>query len=266
MKEEQISPQQNDNPCIFVIDDELNNILLLVKLLKEKGYRVRAARDGGFALQSLEKETVDLILLDIMMPDMSGFEVCEKLKENRRTASIPIIFLSAMDETENKIKGLEMGAVDYITKPFDLDEVLARVSRQLKLFTEFKKVRRSGKYRRTSLDVGKRREICRRLTTFFEEEKPYLSDTLNAGMIAKKLNVTTHNLGEAVNLELQENISSLINRYRIEYFCELQKQQPKATVFDLALLSGFNSKSVFHKWFKTIKKTTPKKYSRSHRG
>ena len=200
------------------------------------------------------------------MPSMSGFEVCEQLKKDSRTEAIPIIFLTAINETKEKVKALELGAVDYITKPFDLDEVLARVARQLKLINEYKKGRKTGEYRRTSLNKEMRKEICQQLVTFFEKEEPYLSDELNSETIAKKLKVSRHNLGEAVNLEMQQNISSLINQYRIDHFCKLMKQHPDAPIFDLALQSGYNAKSVFHKWFKIFKKTTPKKYIKSFLG
>lgn len=257
---------QETTARILIVDDEPKNIAILVNLLEEKGYRVRAARDGKYALRSLEAETVDLILLDIMMPEMSGFEVCEKLKENSRTASIPVIFLTALEEIKDKIKGLELGAVDYITKPFNLDEVYARVCRQLKLKSEYKKNKGPGEYRKSTLDEKQRQDICQRLAIYFAEEKPFLSDKLTAETIARKLKVTKHNLGEAVNLELRQNLASVINHHRIEYFCMLLQQQPDASILELAFQSGYKSKSVFHNWFKSIKKTTPKKFIRSLAG
>jgi DNA-binding response OmpR family regulator len=266
---------------ILIIDDEPQNIAILVKLLRENGYDVRAARDAVHALQTLEIETVDLILLDIRMPKMTGFEFCETLKQEQRTASIPVIFLTALNEVEDKVRGLELGAVDYITKPFNLDEVLARVARQLKLRSEhmaelgslaakmqpmperLPKPKGQGEYRKSGLDPEKRQEICRRFKACFEEESPYLDEELNVETIAGQLNVTRHNLSEAVNVEMKRSIAYLINRYRIDHFCELLKQQPDATILDLAFQSGYNSKSVFNRWFKTIKKTTPKKFRKA---
>lgn len=260
---QQNTPKIEKTPSILIIDDEPKNIAVLARLLKEKGYQVRAARDANQALTSLNIERVDLILLDIRMPRMSGFELCEHLKMNKQTADIPVMFLSVMDDVEEKIKGLELGAVDYITKPFNPEEVFARIKRQLKLKSEYKRKPGLSEYRKTKLTKETRQEICRLLINSFEETRPYLSDKLNAVEIAEKIGVTQHNLSEAVNIELQQNISYFINRYRIEYFCDQYLQQPDAQVFELALKAGYRSKSVFNHWFKAIKNTTPRDYIKS---
>ncbi|OQY48384.1 MAG: hypothetical protein B6242_02475 [Anaerolineaceae bacterium 4572_78] len=103
----------------------------LMKILSKKGYKVLVARNGILALQSVLSSRPDLILLDIMMPNMSGYEVCEHLKSNKQTHDIPIIFMSASDELFNKVKAFSVGGVDYITKPFQTEEVLARVKTHL---------------------------------------------------------------------------------------------------------------------------------------
>lgn len=118
---------------ILIVDDTLENLRLLSNMLGEQGYTVRKATGGIAALKVVESLAPDLILLDIMMPDLSGFEVCRQLKANPATASIPVVFLSALDDTSNKIKGFQVGAVDYISKPFQMDEVLVRVRNQLVL-------------------------------------------------------------------------------------------------------------------------------------
>ena len=117
---------------LLVIDDTPANLSLLTQLLSEKGYKVRAAPSGKFALKSIEKNPPDLILLDIMMPEMNGYEVCHELKANPVTQNIPVIFLSALDEALDKVKAFDVGGVDYITKPFQAVEVLARVENQLR--------------------------------------------------------------------------------------------------------------------------------------
>lgn len=117
---------------LLVIDDTPANLSLLTQLLSEKGYKVRAAPSGKFALKSIEKNPPDLILLDIMMPEMNGYEVCHELKANPVTRDIPVIFLSALDEALDKVKAFDVGGVDYITKPFQAVEVLARVENQLR--------------------------------------------------------------------------------------------------------------------------------------
>jgi len=270
--EQNMRPQQQ-KARILIVDDEPRNIAILVKLLREKGYDVRASRDVDHAMQTLEIAEIDLILLDIRMPKISGFEFCQHLKQDQRTADIPVIFLTALREVEEKVRGLELGAVDYITKPFNLDEVLARVKRQLTLKAEYKtkaegtaaspgltKPKGQGEYRKSGLAPERRREICKKLTTYFDEEKPYLDDGCNLESIARKLKVSRHNLSEAVNVEKNQSIAYMINQYRIDYFCQILQKQPETSILELSLQSGYNSKSAFNRWFKTIQKTTPKKF------
>ncbi len=118
---------------ILIVDDNLVNINLLVRLLSHSGFDIRMAQSGELAIEKLRQEMVDLILLDAMMPGIDGFQTCSILKANPATANIPIIFMTALDQSENKLRGLNLGAVDYITKPFDQDEVLARIRLHLQL-------------------------------------------------------------------------------------------------------------------------------------
>lgn len=118
---------------ILIIDDNDINRQVLMGILRKEGYALLQASDGAQALATAEREHPDLVLLDIMMPLMDGYEVCARLKKDPRTEDIPVIFLSALTETSNKVKGLDLGAVDYITKPFDQAEVLARVRSHLKI-------------------------------------------------------------------------------------------------------------------------------------
>ncbi len=117
-------------PLVLIVDDNATNIDLLVNTLKTE-YRLGIAKRGVNALEYAEKYRPDLILLDIMMPEMDGYEVCTRLKNNPLTESIPLIFITAMSETINKTKGFTLGAVDYITKPFHAAEVIARVQAHL---------------------------------------------------------------------------------------------------------------------------------------
>lgn len=112
---------------ILIVDDEPKNIQLLGSLLREKGYQVEFALDGARALKWLETKPFDLILLDIMMPGMDGYEVCSLIKKQPGLKHIPVIFLTAKTETEDIVKGFEVGGEDYITKPFKTPELLARV-------------------------------------------------------------------------------------------------------------------------------------------
>ncbi|AFZ10715.1 response regulator receiver sensor signal transduction histidine kinase (plasmid) [Oscillatoria nigro-viridis PCC 7112] len=118
---------------ILIVDDIPANIQLLSQLLIENGYKVRKLISGQRALKAVELQAPDLILLDIKMPGMDGYEVCRQLKASEATCDIPIIFISALDDVFDKVKGFEAGGADYIIKPFEPVEVLARVSAQLKM-------------------------------------------------------------------------------------------------------------------------------------
>jgi two-component system, sensor histidine kinase and response regulator len=120
-----------ENSRILLVDDTMENIQVAGELLRGKGYQVSVARDGTQALTVCEKSNPDLILLDIMMPEMDGYECCRKLKADEAKKDIPVIFLSAMTETTDIVKGFEIGAVDYVTKPFNAAELLARVATHL---------------------------------------------------------------------------------------------------------------------------------------
>ena len=118
---------------ILIVDDNDFNLRLLRSILKNEGYEIIEAVDGEEAVDLALRELPDLILLDVMMPNKDGYEACSEIKSDNRTTNIPIIFLSAKAEAEDKIKGLELGGADYVTKPFDKGEVLARVRAQLKI-------------------------------------------------------------------------------------------------------------------------------------
>jgi sigma-B regulation protein RsbU (phosphoserine phosphatase) len=118
---------------ILIVDDTPANLRLLSQMLAEQGYRVRPVPDGPLALAAAQAEPPDLILLDIRMPEMDGYEVCERLKLDAQTRDIPIIFISALDATQDKVRAFSAGGVDYVTKPFQAQEVLARVETHLTL-------------------------------------------------------------------------------------------------------------------------------------
>lgn len=116
---------------ILIVDDNADNLNVLLATLTQAGFTVLAKRDGENALELAKRKPPDLILLDILMPGISGFETCRRLKEDETTQDIPVIFMSALTDTVDKVKGFELGAVDYITKPFQHEEVLARVKAHL---------------------------------------------------------------------------------------------------------------------------------------
>lgn len=118
---------------ILVVDDTPENLRLLAGILSEKGYQVRPVPNGKLALSAAQKMPPDIVLLDIMMPDMDGYEVCQRLKDSEVTKDIPVIFISAINDVMDKVKAFAVGGVDFITKPFQVEEVLARIETHLKI-------------------------------------------------------------------------------------------------------------------------------------
>ena len=128
-----MTKQQKPSANILVVDDTKENLRLLVGLLEEHDYEVRPVTNGLQALEAVESDPPDLILLDINMPGMSGYEVCERLKKKDEFKDIPVIFFTALNSTDDKVKAFEVGGVDYVTKPFQIGEVLARVKTHIEL-------------------------------------------------------------------------------------------------------------------------------------
>jgi class 3 adenylate cyclase/CheY-like chemotaxis protein len=124
---------QPDNFRILIVDDTPKNIQVLGTLLRQEGYQINVASNGLQALNIVAKAIPDLILLDVMMPELDGFQTCRRLKQDSATRDIPIIFLTAKTETEDIVQGFEIGAVDYVTKPFNPPELLSRVHTHLSL-------------------------------------------------------------------------------------------------------------------------------------
>ncbi len=139
-------PENNHSEfTIMVVDDTPTNLALLNDILQKIGYRVLAFPRGELAIRAAVKKPPDLILLDIMMPDLNGFEVCKQLRSYEHLKEIPIIFISALDDIENKIKAFSVGGVDYVTKPFQFEEVHARVQTHLELNRQRKKLKENYK-------------------------------------------------------------------------------------------------------------------------
>lgn len=125
--------EASDPAQILVVDDSPGSLKLLTDILSKPGYFVRPAPSGRLALRSVDAEIPDLILLDVIMPDLDGYEVCRQLKKNPQTAVVPVIFISSLEEPADKVKGFDVGGVDFITKPFQSEEILARVHTHLSL-------------------------------------------------------------------------------------------------------------------------------------
>jgi signal transduction histidine kinase len=144
---------ENNPGAILIVDDMPKNIQLVAKFLTEEGYNLFFAQSGMAALKQVNSRMFDLILLDVMMPGMDGFEVCQKIKENERSRNIPVIFLTAKTDDDAIAKGFSLGGVDYITKPFNPVELVARVRTHLKLRQREKQLRELNTTKDTLLSV-----------------------------------------------------------------------------------------------------------------
>ena len=145
--------EENEKRTILIVDDVPENLQVLGSLLDKEGFDISPALSGEEALNLVDHISPDLVLLDIMMPGMDGYEVCDRLKSNEKTRNIPVIFLTAKVEKEDIIKGFQAGAVDYITKPFNAEELLSRVSTHLKLLKYQKDIERISRKRSELLHV-----------------------------------------------------------------------------------------------------------------
>ena len=151
---------------ILIVDDTIANLKVLVALLEKKGYNARPVTSGKLALRAVQAAMPNLILLDIRMPDMDGYEVCRKLKADKRTRDIPIIFVSAQHDIQDKLAAFQAGGVDYITKPFQLEEVNIRIETQIKLQSYH---RRDKEYiEKLAREIKARKEIEKKLRNYQE--------------------------------------------------------------------------------------------------
>ena len=166
------------NSLILIVEDNPTNIVLLEGVLSKNGYKVVAASDANQAFEFITNELPDLILLDVMIPGMNGFEICEELKSNIKTKSIPVIFLTAKTATEDIVKGFEVGGVDYVTKPFKIEELIARVNTHIEIkklrsllpiCPACKKIRNDEGYWQSIEDYFKGQNIVDFSTTFCEK-------------------------------------------------------------------------------------------------
>lgn len=207
---------------ILIVDDNPTNLGVLSDFLDEKGYEVWIAKSGDVALQRIEYALPDLILLDIMMPGMDGFETCRYLKNKTETCEIPVIFMTALSDTDSKVKGLNLGAVDYITKPFQQGEVLARVKLHLKLYKLMRQVAKQNqtleeKVQERTFELNQMMEELKTMQVqLIQNEKMSSLGQMVAGVaheINNPINFIYGNLEPAE--EYIENILNLIEMYQL---------------------------------------------------
>lgn len=159
-----IPPPPGKVATILIVDDQPENLDLLVRILKQGGYNTRPALNGQLALGAVAHIRPDLIILDIRMPEMDGFEICDRLKADPHARDIPVIFISALDEADEKVRAFQAGAVDYIARPFQHQEVLARVSTHLELARMRSRMEALIQSHATAMDA-KSRELAHEITT-----------------------------------------------------------------------------------------------------
>ncbi|CAN1210497.1 PleD family two-component system response regulator [Tumidithrix helvetica PCC 7403] len=213
-----IPQDEKTREYILVVDDTSHNLRLLSSMLTRRGYEVRGVIDGQMALMGIHAELPDLILLDINMPKMDGFQVCEQLKADPKTCDIPVIFISARDEVLDKVQAFSVGGVDYVTKPFQLAEVLARVENQLTL-----------------------RRLQKKLQQQNDQLRQEIQSRLSAEAALQKANEELQNLA---NLD---GLTQLANRRRFDEYLNLEwsrlarEQLPLSLVMcDIDFFKNFN--------------------------
>ncbi|MEA5536517.1 EAL domain-containing protein [Crocosphaera sp. XPORK-15E] len=165
------SPVLHPPANILIVDDKQTNLRILSTMLEKQGYKVRAVMSGKMAIMASQTMPPDLILLDIKMPDLDGYEVCQQLKKNPETCHIPVIFLSALQDVNDKIKAFQVGGVDYIIKPFQFEEVLARVSTHLAL--------KEARYQLQKLNEELEQRVKERTLDLEEAQEKLLYDALH---------------------------------------------------------------------------------------
>ncbi len=208
---------------ILIVDDTPANLRVLSTMLTEQGYKVRKALNGEMALTACQALVPDVILLDIMMPEMDGYEVCQHLKADERTRKVPIIFISALDEALDKVKAFCAGGSDYITKPFQIEEVLVRVQNQLTIQSLHSKLIEQNEALK---------DINQNLENIVEEKTKQLIEQERAALLGRLTQGIVHNIKNPLQTILLSNdlINSQATTINEEEILELSKYIKIATL------------------------------------
>jgi len=227
------------NGTILIVDDNSANLGVLSDALSQEGFEVRVAKSGKMALERVKYALPDLILLDVMMPEMDGFETCRRLQANPETTQIPVIFMTALSDTANKVEGFQLGAVDYITKPFQQEEVLARVKLHLKLHVLAEKLEEKNMLlEQKVVEVSKAYEDLQKMQIkLIQSEKMSGLGQLAAGIaheINNPINFIAGNLGYAQ--EYAHNLLKIIHLYQEDYVIPTPRIQTAIDEIELDFL------------------------------
>ncbi|MDX2229388.1 MAG: hybrid sensor histidine kinase/response regulator [Leptolyngbyaceae cyanobacterium bins.349] len=179
-----MNTQLAESNAVLLVDDNPTNLGILVTSLSESGYRVRVAQDGASAIAQVTYAKPDLILLDVMMPGIDGFETCRQLKANPETRDVPVIFMTALTEVFDKVQGFQVGGVDYITKPFEIDEVLLRVRTHLELQTLQNQLRSQNE--QLQAEVRERQKAQEAVQVFLHAVSHDLRNPVTGGLMVLK--------------------------------------------------------------------------------
>jgi signal transduction histidine kinase len=215
-----MNDQHSERSIILIVDDNQTNLDVLFELLRNYGFKVLVALDGESAIEQIEYIHPDLILLDIMMPGIDGFETCRRLKADLPTRDIPIIFMSALSDTLDKVKGFQTGAVDYITKPFQHEEVLSRIETHLTIRSLQKKLEEKNA-ELAHLNQNLERLVEQKTKQLIDQEKTAIIGRLTQGMVhnlKSPLQViqTSVDLIETKAIKIQDQSFSNYTKYIIQ--------------------------------------------------
>lgn len=234
-----MNPAVDQNATVLIVDDNPANLGVLSDTLDQAGLEVWVARSGKMALERVEYALPNLILLDVMMPGIDGFETCRQLKVNPETKDVPVIFMTALSDTENKVEGFQLGAVDYITKPFQQEEVLARVKLHLKLYDLTEKLEeKNALLEQKVAEVSQAYcDLQQMQLHLIQSERMSSLGQMVTGIayeITNPVNFIYGNLTHAKNYV--EDIIELLNLYQADYPNPTPRIQAKQEAIELAFI------------------------------